>query len=428
MDASVKAVLCGLCQASYYINLLGIKLPLCLTVRASRARLALGLVLFLYVPLLACSHVLLLPMLRESAWGLYVWHGLVAVWVTIPLIVVGTIIICFVRSAVPLAMLSASALGTLALHWYVLPAVQPTWFGGVLLQVLFAFFEDGSTAGWVWCLYHAVRLQNYARSQDRRKPKARPGDSILIMGNAPTVTAGSPLGTVIDGFTDVVRFNGYSTEKQEHTGSKVTYHYCNGRNAPNSCAIKAVLPLFNASLTHACYLFMPHMMEATETCERLMSTKVDTWFIEEERILALCKKINCHFWQIPSSGMAAIDEFLSRYPEVTLHGFTFFEGKQIHYFRETPLQLITSWLERFVTHNPAREKQWVQGLLGAGCVSFLAQAPAALAVDAGTPALQRGPADHPCAGEKAPCGGVRKRLQGFSRFLAMDGLPSQFSL
>jgi len=190
-----------------------------------------------------------------------------------------------------------------------------------------------------------------------------------------------------------------------------------------SCTIKAVLPLFNASLTHACYLFMPHMIDATETCEKLMSVKVDTWFIEEERILALCKKIKCCFWQIPSSGMVAIEEFMSKYQKVTLHGFTFFEGKHIHYFEESPLQLITSWLERFVTHNPPQEKKWVQSLLKEGRASFLSQAYAAAV------ATEQESKTSPCKCEdKLGNGGARKRLPGLSRLLAMDGLPSQFSL
>merc|ERR1719181_2506856 len=182
----------------------------------------------------------------------------------------------------------------------------------------------------------------------------------------------SPFGAVMDEFASVSRFNTYHIEKPEYTGSKVNFHFCNGRNLPAAREVKAVLPLFNASLTHAVYLFMPHMEESADICANLTSSKANVWVVDEERILALRKKIKCNFWQIPSSGMVAIDAFLSKQPEVALHGFNFFSGKKIHYFEESPLQLITSWLERFVTHNPPQEKKWVQGLLKEGRAVFLA--------------------------------------------------------
>merc|ERR1712107_269941 len=112
--------------------------------------------------------------------------------------------------------------------------------------------------------------------------------------------------------------------------------------------------------------------DARSTCDNLMNTKAEVWMVDEEQILKLRRKIKCNFWQIPSSGMVAIDAFLSKHKEVTLHGFNFFQGKQIHYFQESPTQLITSWLERFVTHNPPQEKRWVEGLLKEGRASFLA--------------------------------------------------------
>merc|ERR1712048_838839 len=165
-----------------------------------------------------------------------------------------------------------------------------------------------------------------------------------------------------------------SISKPRYTGSKVGFHFCNGRNFPSSKAVKAVCPLFNASLTHAVYLFMPHLEEAVSIYNNLISSKVDSWFIPEEQILALRKKIGCRIWQIPTSGMVAIDAFLARHEQVVLHGFNFFAGKKIHYFEESPTQLITSWLERFVTHDPSLEKVWVAGLIKDGRASFLSDA------------------------------------------------------
>merc|ERR1719428_2643547 len=115
------------------------------------------------------------------------------------------------------------------------------------------------------------------------------------------------------------------------------------------------------------------MEEAADICANLMHPKANVWVVDEERILALIRKIKPNFWQIPSSGMVAIDAFLSKYPEVAIHGFNFFSGKKIHYFEESPLQLITSWLERFVTHNPPCEKVWVESIVNEGRAYFLSE-------------------------------------------------------
>merc|ERR1719343_1334585 len=116
---------------------------------------------------------------------------------------------------------------------------------------------------------------------------------------------------------------------------------------------------------------MPHLEEAVTIYKNLTNTQSNAWFVAEEHILALRKKIGCKIWQIPTSGMVAIDAFLAGHKQISLHGFNFFQGKRIHYFEESPIQLITSWLERFVTHDPSLEKVWVAELMKDGRVSFL---------------------------------------------------------
>merc|ERR1719446_1134456 len=95
-------------------------------------------------------------------------------------------------------------------HRFMVPVVQPTMLGSLMLQLLFAVFEDRA----------------------------------LIVGNAPNVMD-APFGAVMDEFASVSRFNTYHIEKPEYTGSKVSYHFCNGRNLPSAKEVKAVLPLFN---------------------------------------------------------------------------------------------------------------------------------------------------------------------------------------
>jgi hypothetical protein len=355
-------------------------------------------------------------------------------WITIPLLVVGVVILSSVRNR-KLTIIFLGAL--LAMVWFHISAVsivQPSIYGSIALQALFTIFEDGSVAGWIWCLFHVVCLQNHVRNSRSKRDcpiEASKGsdDTVLVVGNAPTVMD-APLGAVMDQFNTVTRFNTYSVSKPAYTGSKVNFHFCNGRNLPSAREVTAVLPLFNASLTHAAYLFMPHMEDAIGIRRNLESSKANAWFVDEERILALCRKIRPNFWQIPSSGMVAIDAFLSQHSEIALHGFNFFSGKQIHYFEESPLQLITSWLERFVTHNPACEKEWVSSLVKEGRAYFLADGKRDISEVSMMPTTL---CDDESDASETKIGKLGKdarqrRLPGIWKFLSKDFLPSQFSM
>jgi hypothetical protein len=432
--SSSLSIIQVLCRMSYYINLLGIKLPLAICLRASFAKYVLGGIVAVYMPFSIYCHAVWLPAVRTAKFGGVIWHLLIALWVTIPLLVVGAVILNSMRSSKLLSMYSVALVVVACFHIFAIPTVQPMAAGGVILQVLFAIFEDGSVAGWAWCLYHVVCLQGHVEktSSKHKCPIQAPKneqDTVLVVGNAPTVLE-APLGEVMNGFKDVIRFNTYNLSKPEYTGSKVNFHFCNGRNLPSAREVKAVLPLFNASLTHAAYLFMPHMEEAAAIRANLESSEANAWFVEEERILALIKKIRPNFWQIPSSGMVAIDAFLSENQDVALHGFNFFSGKKIHYFEESPLQLLTSWLERFVTHNPACEKAWVSSLIDEGRAYFLADGKVPVSK---MPTAVSGSDDESSGSDTKPGKGKlgkdarRRNLPGFWKFLCKDFVPSQFS-
>jgi hypothetical protein len=421
------------CKWSYYVSLLGLKIPAALLLKASRARHVLAFLVVVWVPFLAYCHAILLPMVQAASYANVIWHVVFAIWVTLPLQTVGTVILLRAFSPKVFATFLCAAIGVACFHWLAIPAVASTALGGVLLHLLFACFEDVPIAAWVYCLVYVVRLQDHVRSKQsgRASPFREPEsneDCLLIVGNAPTVTDGAPLGSVMDSFTNVVRFNQYSVSRPAHTGSKVNFHFCNGRNFPSSRTVTAVLPLFNASLTHAIYLYMPHLEDAADIYANLTSTKVDAWFVEEERILELRRKIGCRLWQIPTSGMVAIDSFLSKRQEVFLHGFNFFEGKKIHYFEESPVQLIASWLERFVTHDPSREKAWVAGLAQEGRVSFLSAAAAAAEATKGEEEEEEEEEEEPADAAKGEKAGKKPeaRAPGFLKTLLKDGMPSQF--
>jgi len=437
MSPIMDRVLVACCRASYYISLLGLKIPCGLLARASHSRYVLAFISLAWVPFLVYCHAVLLPMVPDMSplAAARLWHLLTAVWVTIPLLVVGSVILSVVSAREPFVAFFVALATMVVFHGLVIPLIANTRVGGLLLHALFAFFEDMPTIGWIWCLYHVVCLQRHiAKHQHSRQPpwseSQGPNDRVLIVGNAPTVVEGEPLGKLIDDFTHVIRFNSYSVNRPEFTGSKVGFHFCNGRNFPTNNIVKAVCPLFNASLTHAVYLFMPHMEEAKDIYANLTSTKVNAWFCEEEAILELRRKIGCRLWQIPTSGMVAIDSFLSKREQVTLHGFNFFQGKKIHYFEESPTQLITSWLERFVTHDPSFEKVWVEKLTKEGHVSFLSKQSASK-IDEGDAEAEA--EDEVCQEAKAKKGEqdeeeLRRRRPVLIQTLLKDGLPSQFSL
>lgn len=434
--ATTADVVVFLARASYYISLLGLKIPLGLLARASHSRYVLAWILFAWIPFLFYSHAVLLPKVptlpQEIA--VLVWHGLTALWVTIPLLTVGGVVLSRVQSRGPVIAFFAALATVVAFHALVIPVVATTAVGGLALHALFAFFEDMPIVGWVWCLYHVVCLQNHVAKTQANRPtpfteQEGPLDRVLIVGNAPTVVEGEPYGHLIDDFSHVVRFNQYSITKPEYTGVRVGYHFCNGRNFPTDKTVQAICPLFNASLTHSVYLFMPHMEEARSIYANLTSIKVDAWFVEEEHVLALRKKIGNRIWQIPTSGMVAIDAFLRQRKEVTLHGFNFFQGKKIHYFEESPLALVTSWLERFVTHDPSIEKVWVASLREEGRISLLSKDSTRASND-DEKEEETAQKKHP----KSPCqsqdedASLRRRTPGLIETLLKDGLPSQFSL
>jgi hypothetical protein len=395
----------------------------------------LAAILLVYVPFSICCHAVLLPKVEEAEYGELIWQLLIAMWVTIPLMVVGSVILSHVRHSRPVMMFATAFVIMAVFHRFGVPLVQPTRLGGLLLQVLFAIFEDGAVAGWIWCLYHVVLLQDHVRVTESKREcpiqtATSAEDTALIVGNAPNVMD-TPLGKVMDGFESVSRFNTFHVGQPEYTGTKVSYHFCNGRNLPAAKEVKAVLPLFYASLTHAAYLYMPHMEEAADICANLMSSKANLWVVDEELILALRRKIRCNFWQIPSSGMVAIEAFLSKRPEVALHGFNFFSGKKIHYFEESPLQLITSWLERFVTHNPPCEKVWVHSVVDEGRAYFLSEGKrdnAVPIVPMDIDSSSEGSSSDEKKGKLEGKEARKRHIPGLLKFLRKDLLPSQFSM
>jgi len=422
-----------LCRAIFFITVLGLKFPLAQCCRASRAKPVLGFLALVIVPFLLHCHASLLTSVQFAAHGVLIWHVLTAVWITIPLMVIGFVILCACRVPGPYFVFCGSLVTVASFHYFIIPLMQPSWFGTIVLHLMFLLFEDLPMAAWIWSLYHVVRLQEHVRNNPafRDCPIGEtkgPDDRALIVGNAPNVCTGQPLGSVIDGFNHVARFNSYHVAKPAFTGSKVTHHFYNGRQSYETQGVQAVLPLFYVSLTHAVYLFFPRLEEAAQIRQKVQSGKGGVWVVDEDRLLALRNKIGLNFWQVPSSGMVAIDAFLSQHEHVYLHGFQFFQGKTIHYFDESITQLLTSWLERIMTHNPIAEKVWVEGMAKQDKVRFLPTSDLAkLAATLPEEDGEEDAADVKKASKEGDAG-VARRGPGLLKGLLKDGFPSQFSL
>uniref|UniRef100_A0A7S1EXX7 Uncharacterized protein n=1 Tax=Noctiluca scintillans TaxID=2966 RepID=A0A7S1EXX7_NOCSC len=390
-----------ICRWSYFTNL-GTKIPAGLVVRASRALHVLAFLVLCWTPFLIYCHMSLIPSLHKSPNGVMVWHALILLWITLPLIIVGHALLpAFPPSSFNVFLFVLFAVAFF--HLFLVSIIHPTWLGTALFQMLLFLFEDLPAGAWMWCLLHVVRLQRHTCQQHQRASPLSGDDDVVIIGNAPTLTSGTALGPQIDRFPTVVRFNEFTVDPVEFSGSKTSFHFCSGRTLPS--AKTSVLPHFNASLAHAVQLFMPRIEDTWEIYTRLTST--DVWFIDESRILSLHQKIGCRFWQVPSSGMLAIDAFRDR--DVRLHGFNFFQSRRMHYFAETPLEQLLSWMESSL-HSP-REKNYVERLLKHGHVAFLSP-----------------PDDTDSESECEKKGGVRQRLPRLVNILLKDGLPSQFSV
>jgi hypothetical protein len=197
---------------------------------------------------------------------------------------------------------------------------------------------------------------------------------------------GEPLGDLIDGMDEVIRFNNFQTKttgSEKWTGHKTTVHFSDSMLYPT-------FPEYHApGATVALSLFMDRLMAAgsyalfrgatdlyvRDTVKFLMDPSLG--FIPHEDINVLKEVLGISHWKHPTSGALAIDWFVRNRPDdsvpIYIHGFDFFEGPEIHYYNKTePLY------ERFNDligvkgmHQPEKEKAFVARLVAEGKVKWL---------------------------------------------------------
>jgi len=254
--------------------------------------------------------------------------------------------------------------------------------------------------GVVWLLVLVARLVNFARlcsrspaelsrahqaAQDAEiplppqdeleaagKPLPKGGGGlgrVLLVGNGPSMKDRG-MGSIVDSFDTVVRFNSFVTKgMEEHTGSKTSlwchmmqwYHVTSvdirgGRSLPTCYAWNHVVlaPLF----------FVPNYL-----IPMLPPRHATTWgFATYWRAH---RRLGLRLHQVPTTGFVMLIRLLESVERVHLVGFDGFgSGKELHYYKERRMQLQVNAAGALL-HDWAAEQAGIQRLIDEGRVVLL---------------------------------------------------------
>lgn len=241
---------------------------------------------------------------------------------------------------------------------------------------------------WMMALGHMVA---YLLTIKRKATGLLNGDSlqgdcrnkrILVVGNGPSVMQGEPLGSLIDEFDEVVRFNNFQTKNagaEAFAGTKCTVHFSDAMLFPtypeyHVPGAKVVLAQFDERLmTAGSYLLfrMAVDLEIRKAWKLLCDPELE--WIPREEIAQLKQDIGNTGFHHPTSGLMAINHFLKLTDQpVHIHGFDFFEGDKIHYYNKSePLYERINNHFGVNMHQPQKEKKLVGDLVAQGRVRWL---------------------------------------------------------
>jgi hypothetical protein len=243
----------------------------------------------------------------------------------------------------------------------------------------------------IWCATIASQLTEILavdRGSNRLARGALHGPKVLIMGNGPSALDGEQLGHVVDTFNEVVRFNNFQTKVaglEQWVGTKTTVHFSDGVLYPtyqeyHVPGATIMLSLIMDSFIVAGSYVVMRMGADLQTRLALRFLKdPQVGFIEKARIERLKGELGLTGVKHPTSGMLAIDQFLSMEGvelPIYIHGFDFFMGKKVHYFDEQePLYERINDRIGVNMHSPNKEKVYVEKLVAEGKVKFLKDYP-----------------------------------------------------
>lgn len=260
---------------------------------------------------------------------------------------------------------------SLSLLAYSCPPLGATWFSIVVLR-LYAFHRlsrrvpplpaaasvggSNSVGGGVKPAEAAVRPTGLGR--------------VLLVGNGPSIHE-REMGTLIDGFDTVVRFNNCVTKGlEEHTGRKTSV-WCHMMQWYHSRSVEALLSL---EWIPNCYawnhvvlaplVFVPGYLLPTLPPENGFTWGVDTYW-RAHRLL----RLRPH--QVPTTGFVMIVKLLESVNRVTLVGFDGYgSGRQLHYYTEQRTQLQVNAAGALL-HDWSKEQQGIHRLIAQGRVVLL---------------------------------------------------------
>jgi hypothetical protein len=265
--------------------------------------------------------------------------------------------------------------------------VYSSWQGALLKHFLWVYCADIPMLA---CVTSAMCLETmFGRKSTCRlfgEDNTFKGKQIVVLGNGPSLVKGDPLGHLIDGMDEVIRFNNFQTKTsglEKWTGSKTTVHFSDSMLYPSYPeyhvpGATVALSLFMDRLLVAGSYFIfraPIDLAVKETLDLLLNPALG--WVPTKDINDLKATIGISHWKHPTSGCLAIDWFVRNRPDtsvpVYIHGFDFFEGAEIHYYNKTePLyERLNDMIGVKSMHQPEKEKAFVAKLVEEGKVKWL---------------------------------------------------------
>jgi len=199
---------------------------------------------------------------------------------------------------------------------------------------------------------------------------ARSLGSVLLVGNGPSIRERS-LGSVIDSFDTVVRFNSFVTKGlEEHTGSKTSlwchmmqwYHVSTVEIAQKATWLPTCYAWNHVVL--APLIFIPNYLMPMIPPPSGITWSLSTYWRAHR---ALCLRVH----QVPTTGFVMLTRLLESVECVHLVGFDGFgSGCELHYYKEQQMQVRVNAAGALM-HDWAKEQAAIQHLISLGRVVLL---------------------------------------------------------
>merc|ERR1719162_2870557 len=265
--------------------------------------------------------------------------------------------------------------------------VSSSWLSAFVKHLLWFYAVDWPMLS---CVIAATVLEAmFSRQCTNRLFGSEPifkGKNIVVLGNGPSLVKGEPLGKLIDGMDEVLRFNNFQTKTsglETWTGAKTTVHFSDSMLYPSypeyqvPGATMALSLFMDRLLVSGSYFIFRFAVDLAprEALELLMNPSLG--WVPHADINNLKETLGISHWKHPTSGCLAIDWFVRHRPDpsvpVFIHGFDFFEGPEIHYYNKTePLyERINDLIGVTTMHQPEKEKAFVARLVAEGKVKWL---------------------------------------------------------